>query len=212
MSTPTFSALGVSIDVADALSARSIVTPFAIQAAVLPDALAGVDILARSPTGSGKTLAYAIPIVERTSRNDRRPGALVLVPQVGAGEAELLVQLDGGQGLEGGADGGRVLGQVDPEAGGGRLPRSLPAVAGLRGALHEAVLRQLPQVPAAVGRRGVHRGRALARRPRTDREQVGQQRGAQRVGQRGQPADVGDLAPVLGSRHRHPFLKESFHI
>ncbi len=80
MSTPTFSALGVSIDVADALSARSIVTPFAIQAAVLPDALAGVDILARSPTGSGKTLAYAIPIVERTSRNDRRPGALVLVP------------------------------------------------------------------------------------------------------------------------------------
>ena len=80
LSTHTFSALGVSIDVADALSARSIVTPFAIQAAVLPDALAGVDILARSPTGSGKTLAYAIPLVERTSRNDRRPAALVLVP------------------------------------------------------------------------------------------------------------------------------------
>ena len=48
----------------------------------------------------------------------------------------------------------------------------------------------------------VHRGRALARRPRADREQVRQQRGAQRVRERGQPADVGDLAPVLGSGHR----------
>ena len=33
----------------------------------LPDALAGLDILAKSPTGSGKTLVFAITIVERTA-------------------------------------------------------------------------------------------------------------------------------------------------
>jgi ATP-dependent RNA helicase RhlE len=76
----SFRELGVSARVVDALAARSITEPFAIQARALPDALAGLDILAKSPTGSGKTLAFAIPIVERTAKNDRRPGALVLVP------------------------------------------------------------------------------------------------------------------------------------
>jgi ATP-dependent RNA helicase RhlE len=76
----SFRELGVSPHVADALAARSIVEPFTIQSLVLPDALAGLDILAKSPTGSGKTLAFAIPIVERTTSSDRRPSALVLVP------------------------------------------------------------------------------------------------------------------------------------
>ena len=80
MSQQSFRALGVSAQVVDALEARSIREPFAIQASVLPDALAGLDVLAKSPTGSGKTLAFGIPIVERTSPADRRPGALVLVP------------------------------------------------------------------------------------------------------------------------------------
>jgi ATP-dependent RNA helicase RhlE len=80
LSQQSFRELGASADVADALAARSITEPFTIQAAVLPDALAGLDILAKSPTGSGKTLAFGIPIVERTSPKDQRPGALVLVP------------------------------------------------------------------------------------------------------------------------------------
>jgi ATP-dependent RNA helicase RhlE len=80
LSQQSFRELGVSPPVADALAARSIVEPFTIQTYVLPDALAGLDILAKSPTGSGKTLAFGIPIVERTSPKDRRPGALVLVP------------------------------------------------------------------------------------------------------------------------------------
>ncbi len=80
MSKQSFRELGVSSHVTDALAAHSIVEPFAIQASVLPDAIAGLDILAKSPTGSGKTLAFAIPIAERTSPKDRRPGALVLVP------------------------------------------------------------------------------------------------------------------------------------
>jgi ATP-dependent RNA helicase RhlE len=80
MSQQSFRELGVSSPVDDALAARSILQPFAIQASVIPDALAGLDVLAKSPTGSGKTLAYGIPVVERTSPADRRPGALVLVP------------------------------------------------------------------------------------------------------------------------------------
>jgi ATP-dependent RNA helicase RhlE len=70
----------VSPPVVDALAARSIHEPFRIQALVLPDALAGLDVLAKSPTGSGKTLAFALPIVERTTTADARPSALVLVP------------------------------------------------------------------------------------------------------------------------------------
>ena len=80
MSQHSFRELGVSAPVADALAARSIHAPFEIQALVLPDALAGLDVLARSPTGSGKTLAFALPIVERTAPTDGRPSALVLVP------------------------------------------------------------------------------------------------------------------------------------
>jgi len=76
----TFRELGVSTPIVDALSARSINEPFPIQALVLPDALAGIDVLAKSPTGSGKTLAFAVPIVERTTARDARPTSLVLVP------------------------------------------------------------------------------------------------------------------------------------
>jgi superfamily II DNA/RNA helicase len=80
MSQQSFRELGVSTPVVDALTARSIHHPFRVQVLVLPDALAGLDVLARSPTGSGKTLAFALPIVERTERADARPSALVLVP------------------------------------------------------------------------------------------------------------------------------------
>ena len=76
----SFRELGVSSPVVDALTARSIHEPFRIQALVLPDALAGLDVLAKSPTGSGKTLAFALPIVERTTAADARPSALILVP------------------------------------------------------------------------------------------------------------------------------------
>jgi superfamily II DNA/RNA helicase len=76
----TFHALGVSALVEQALAARGIVVPFRIQTLVLPDALAGRDVLAKSPTGSGKTLAFGIPLVERAPRSGPSPSALVLVP------------------------------------------------------------------------------------------------------------------------------------
>jgi superfamily II DNA/RNA helicase len=80
VSHQSFHGLGVSEPVAAALAARSIHEPFSIQSLVLPDAFAGLDVLAKSPTGSGKTLAFALPIVERVESSDGKPSALVLVP------------------------------------------------------------------------------------------------------------------------------------
>ena len=76
----SFLALGVSTPVVRALESLNIHHPFAVQQLVLPDALAGLDILAESPTGSGKTLAFGIPLVERTPSDGKTPTSLVLVP------------------------------------------------------------------------------------------------------------------------------------
>jgi superfamily II DNA/RNA helicase len=80
MSTGSFADLGVSRAVISSLSAAGITRPFAIQRVVIGDAIAGRDVIAKSPTGSGKTLAFGIPLVERISANDPRPAALVLAP------------------------------------------------------------------------------------------------------------------------------------
>ena len=80
MQHQSFRALGVSVEVASALEQRGIVEPFPIQALVLPDALAGLDVLAKAPTGSGKTFAFGLPVVERATPADGVPSVLVLVP------------------------------------------------------------------------------------------------------------------------------------
>ena len=76
----SFQSLGVSTAVAQALAARGILEPFKIQTLVLPEALAGRDVLAKAPTGSGKTIAFGLPVVERVDASDTAPAALVLVP------------------------------------------------------------------------------------------------------------------------------------
>jgi superfamily II DNA/RNA helicase len=60
-----------------------ITEPFAIQAATIPDALAGRDVLGRGQTGSGKTLAFGLPMLARLegrTAKPRKPLAIVLVP------------------------------------------------------------------------------------------------------------------------------------
>ncbi len=80
MSTESFADLGVSRAVVSSLSQTGIIKPFAIQRAVIGDAIAGRDVIAKSPTGSGKTLAFGIPLVERIDAGDPRPAALVVAP------------------------------------------------------------------------------------------------------------------------------------
>jgi superfamily II DNA/RNA helicase len=82
---PSFASLGVPAPIVQALADRGVTEPFPIQAATLPDSLAGRDVLGRGQTGSGKTIAFAIPTVVAldTSTTKRKPGkprALILVP------------------------------------------------------------------------------------------------------------------------------------
>jgi ATP-dependent RNA helicase RhlE len=102
LSQQSFRALGVSADVAHVLEERGFVAPFRIQTLVLPDALGGLDVLAKSPTGSGKTLAFALPIVERTNAADGPHTALVLVPtrELCSQVADELVPLARAKGLK----------------------------------------------------------------------------------------------------------------
>ena len=84
-SDTTFASLGVPASLSTVLAAAGITTPTPIQAATLPDSLAGRDVLGRGRTGSGKTYAFVLPLLTRlaaskTSRQSRKPRALILAP------------------------------------------------------------------------------------------------------------------------------------
>jgi superfamily II DNA/RNA helicase len=84
-SPTTFADLGVPSPLVAALHQHGRTLPFPIQAATLPDALAGRDILGRARTGSGKTIAFAVPATARLAsapsrRRPGRPRGLILVP------------------------------------------------------------------------------------------------------------------------------------
>src|ERR1700684_866114 len=76
-----FSELPISTYVQDRLSVAGFSIPTPVQAAAIPQALAGKDVLATAQTGTGKTLAFLIPIMEHLLKQNG-PGisALVLVP------------------------------------------------------------------------------------------------------------------------------------
>ncbi len=81
---PTFAELGIPAELVRVLSREGITSPFEIQAATMPDALAGRDVLGRGQTGSGKTLAFGLPLLARVAKSGRalphHPKALILVP------------------------------------------------------------------------------------------------------------------------------------
>ncbi|WP_370939339.1 DEAD/DEAH box helicase [Amycolatopsis sp. cg13] len=79
----TFAQLGLPEPLLRALAEAGIDSPFPIQSATIPDALAGRDVLGRAQTGSGKTLAFGLAILARLDggkARPKRPRALVLVP------------------------------------------------------------------------------------------------------------------------------------
>ena len=80
----SFADLGVPSDLVALLTERGITSPTPIQAATLPDALSGRDVLGRGRTGSGKTYAFLLPMVARLSSGRRAapksPRALILAP------------------------------------------------------------------------------------------------------------------------------------
>ena len=79
----TFAAFGVPGPLVRTLADQGIIAPFPVQAATLPDSLAGRDILGRAQTGSGKTLGFSLPLVSRLAggaTHRAKPRGLVLVP------------------------------------------------------------------------------------------------------------------------------------
>ncbi|WP_104178807.1 DEAD/DEAH box helicase [Cryobacterium sp. Y50] len=93
----TFGDLGLGENIVRELANLGAPAPFPIQAATIPDVLAGRDVLGRGKTGSGKTIAFAAPLVEKLMENNgakdrkhaRKPRALILAPT-----RELALQID----------------------------------------------------------------------------------------------------------------------
>src|SRR6202453_1720512 len=83
VSNPSFASLGVPPSLVAVPAKQGITVPFPIQAATLPDAMDGRDILGRAQTGSGKTLGFSLPLVARLADGHTmacRPRGLILVP------------------------------------------------------------------------------------------------------------------------------------
>ncbi|KQW47751.1 RNA helicase [Nocardioides sp. Root1257] len=85
VSAAGFTDLGVPASLATVLADLGITSPTPIQAATLPDSLAGRDVLGRGRTGSGKTYAFLLPLVARLSASgrtaqSRKPRALIMAP------------------------------------------------------------------------------------------------------------------------------------
>ncbi|MFF5342137.1 DEAD/DEAH box helicase [Streptomyces althioticus] len=79
----TFASLGLPEGVVRKLAQNGVTTPFPIQAATIPDALAGKDILGRGRTGSGKTLSFGLPTLAQLAggRTEKhKPRAVILTP------------------------------------------------------------------------------------------------------------------------------------
>jgi superfamily II DNA/RNA helicase len=93
----TFEALGLGGNIVRTLAELGAASPFPIQAATIPDVLAGRDVLGRGRTGSGKTIAFGAPLVERLLQDGagqkrqmgRAPRAIIMAPT-----RELALQID----------------------------------------------------------------------------------------------------------------------
>jgi superfamily II DNA/RNA helicase len=79
----TFATLGLPEGVVRKLAQNGVTAPFPIQAATIPDALAGKDILGRGRTGSGKTLSFGLPLLTKLSgghTDKKKPRGIILTP------------------------------------------------------------------------------------------------------------------------------------
>ncbi|GAA3187566.1 hypothetical protein GCM10017688_49550 [Streptomyces ramulosus] len=79
----TFADLGLDEKIVRKLAQNGVTTPFPIQAATIPDAIAGRDILGRGRTGSGKTLSFGLPLLTRLAggrTEKKRPRGVILTP------------------------------------------------------------------------------------------------------------------------------------
>ncbi|WP_431035373.1 DEAD/DEAH box helicase [Streptomyces sp. P6-2-1] len=80
---PGFAELGLPENIVRKLAQNGVTSPFPIQAATIPDALAGKDILGRGRTGSGKTLSFGLPLLAQLAggfTDKKKPRGVILTP------------------------------------------------------------------------------------------------------------------------------------
>src|SRR5258707_5856687 len=118
MSSNSFSKLGLSVQLVDALEGLGITDPTEIQTKTVPLALAGRNIVASAETGSGKTLAFLLPIIQRLGGHGAMR-ALVLAPT-----RELAIQIEATAKVYGRTAGLRTVAVV----GGENLSRQVKAL------------------------------------------------------------------------------------
>src|SRR5271165_5666241 len=99
----TFDSLGLRPELLRAVRALGFVEPTPVQAAAIPAALEGRDVLASAATGSGKTAAFALPMLQALAGKPRgaKPRALILAPtrELAAQIAEHIAALAKGSGV-----------------------------------------------------------------------------------------------------------------
>src|SRR3954469_18728550 len=76
----SFTDLALAAPLLDAVREAGYTTPTPIQAAAIPVALRGRDVMGLAQTGTGKTAAFALPILHRLLGGPRRTRVLVLTP------------------------------------------------------------------------------------------------------------------------------------
>ena len=81
----SFADLGLRPEVVSGIAEAGFAHPTQVQAALIPKAITGRDIMGQSKTGTGKTAAFTLPLLERLAENSRRPHkgtprALILAP------------------------------------------------------------------------------------------------------------------------------------
>src|SRR3954453_13095302 len=78
----TFADLGVAPDIVEALRAKDIINPFAIQTLAIPLAIKNHDLIGQARTGTGKTMGFTVPLLHKIDAHaeDGKPQALVVVP------------------------------------------------------------------------------------------------------------------------------------
>src|SRR5205807_8794149 len=75
-----FQSMGLSRPMLEALRRVRYTTPSPIQAALIPEALDGRDVIGQAKTGTGKTAAFGIPLIEMLEARGKGPQAIILAP------------------------------------------------------------------------------------------------------------------------------------
>lgn len=143
-----FAELGLGEPLQSALQSLGIESPTPVQEKLLPEALAGHDLLAVAPTGTGKTLAYLLPLLQQIKAEERTLQAVVLAPtyelamQIAAVARDMSQRAGLGIRVQGIIGGANIARQIT------KLKEKPQLVVGSAGRINELVRKNKLRLPA----------------------------------------------------------------